>query len=233
MKISVIIPTYNEEENIGDLLTHLERIKTPNVAEILVIDGGSQDKTLEIAKKHRAKALVSPQKGRASQMNYGVAQSTGNVLQFVHADTRPPDCNFKAIEETVKSGSPVGCFTYKFDSWHPLLMINGYFTRFNKLWCRGGDQAIFCTREVFEAVGGYRDDYMIMEDYDFIEKVQAQHPFSIIKKNCKVSARKYKENNYIKVQLANLKVFKMYKQGASQQEMVDTYKRLLKTQKLN
>lgn len=227
MKISVIIPTYNEEENIGHLLQHLKQIQGTNLVEILVVDGGSQDQTVREAKKYDVKVLKSPKKGRASQMNYGVKQSKGEILQFIHADTMPPDCNFSEIKEAVKSGFPVGCFTYRFDSWHPLLVINGFFTRFDRLWCRGGDQGIFCTREVFETVGGYRDDFMIMEEYDFLEKVQPQFPFRIIKKNYKVSARKYKENNYMAVQKANFKVFKMYKQGASQQEMVNTYKSLL------
>lgn len=228
MTISVIIPTYNEADNIEWLLQYLQRIKTENVIEIMVVDGGSSDDTMAKAAPY-AKVYQSPKKGRAAQMNYGVRQSSGTVLQFIHADTIPPTSNFKAIEKAILEGYDAGCFTYRFDSNHPLLWINGFFTRFNFLWCRGGDQAIFTTRAAFDAVKGYEDDFLIMEDFDFIEKIQAAFSFKIIKKNCTVSARKYRYNSYMKVQRANLKVFRMYKKGASQEEMAATYRQLLDT----
>ncbi len=228
MLISVIIPTYNEADNIEKLLKRLTQMTTSIATEIIVVDGGSEDDTVKIAEIFDVSVYKSPRKGRAAQMNFGVKQSKGDILQFVHADTLPPFSNFEDISSAVKNGYSVGCFTYSFDSKHPLLRINSFFTRFDKIWCRGGDQAIFVTRKVFDEVGGYRDDYLIMEDFDFIKKVQSKYPFKIVKNNCIVSARKYQNNSYLKVQLANLKIFRMYDAGASQELMAETYQKILK-----
>lgn len=228
MLISVIIPTYNEANNIGKLLERLNQMPSDVNTEIIVVDGGSGDETMNIAKTFGVEVYKSPRKGRAAQMNFGVKQSKGEVLQFIHADTLPPLSNFKDIQNAIETDFSVGCFTYCFDSKHPLLRINSFFTRFDKIWCRGGDQAIFVTRKAFDEVGGYRDDYLIMEDFDFIKKIQAKFPFRIVKNNCIVSARKYQNNSYLKVQLANLKIFRMYDEGASQELMTETYQKLLK-----
>lgn len=163
-------------------------------------------------------------------MNAAVAAfPDADVYYFVHADTRPPNGFYADIVNNIKAGFPVGCYRFKFDSSHPLLAINAYFTRFNALACRGGDQSLYVTRQVFEKLNGYHPEMKIMEDYEFIERAQASYPFRIIPRNILVSARKYRANNYFKVQLANLKVFRMYKNGASQEEMIATYKKRLKS----
>lgn len=230
MQYAVIIPTYNEAENIGSLLAYLEAIAPRDRTEILVVDGGSQDNTIQIAARYEGvRVLRSPQQGRAAQMNYGAAQSTAPILQFVHADTRPPRSNFEDIALALEEGYDAGCFTYQFDSSSLLLRINAFFTRFDRLWCRGGDQAIFCTRATFEALGGYRSDFMIMEEYDWLERLYAaRYRFKIVKQDCLVSARKYTQNSYWRVQMANLKVFKMYRRGASQEAMAAAYRAALR-----
>lgn len=230
MQYAVIIPTYNEAEHIGSLLAYLQSIAPRDRTEILVIDGGSQDDTVSIAERYDGvRVLDSPQKGRAAQMNYGVAQSTAPILQFVHADTRPPRTNFEDIARTIEAGYDAGCFSYQFDSPSLLLRINALFTRLDRLWCRGGDQAIFCTRATFEALGGYRTDFLIMEEYDWLERLYAaQYRFKVVRNDCLVSARKYAHNSYWRVQMANLKVFRMYRRGASQEAMVAAYRAALK-----
>lgn len=228
MFLSVVIPTYNEAENIGHLLDFLLKNTTPDNVEIIVSDSGSTDKTVEIVKSYDVKIIKSPQKGRATQMNYGVQHTSGEVLQFIHADTIPPITFYNDIVQTIEAGFPAGCFTYCFNSSSWLLKVNAYFTKFNQLWCRGGDQAIFIKREIFEKFGGYRDDFMIMEEYDLLKKVLKKYPFKIIKKNATVSARKYEENSYLRVQIANLLVFNMYRFGYSQESMVKMYRRILR-----
>lgn len=230
MQYAVIIPTYNEAENIGPLLDYLQAIAPLDRTEILVVDGGSEDDTVPIAAQYDGvRVLSSLQKGRAAQMNYGAAQSTAPILQFVHADTRPPRSNFEDIAEAIASGHDAGCFTYQFDSPSLLLRINAFFTRFDRLWCRGGDQAIFCTRATFEALGGYRPDFLIMEEYDWLERLYAaRYRFKIVKRDCLVSARKYAQNSYWRVQMANLMVFRMYRRGASQEAMAAAYRAALR-----
>ncbi len=224
--LSIIVPTYNEENSILDLLVHLSNAIAPS-DEILVVDGGSADETVSIVEENGFTCLKSPLKGRAAQMNLGTEKSSGEVLYFVHADTFPPATFRDDIQESISKGYEAGCYRYRFDSNHLLLKINAYCTRFDRLMCRGGDQTLFITRKLFEDLGGFREDFMIMEDYDLIQKIQSRAGFRIIPKNAMVSARKYDHNGYFRVNFANLIIFMMYFAGLSQETMVHAYKNLI------
>lgn len=228
MTISIIIPTYNEEASIFDLVAYLRKHSPDEATEIIVADGNSDDRTLDEAERAGAtQSFVSPQKGRASQMNAGAQKSSSDILYFVHADSIPPASFIKDIEQAVDEGYPAGCYRFKFNSDHPLLKINAYCTRFDRIMCRGGDQTLYITRALFDQLDGYRDDYIIMEDYDLIERIQDTASFKIIPKDVVVSARKYEQNNYLKVQATNFIIFMMYFCGCSQEKLLNTYKRLL------
>jgi len=231
MKISVIIPTFNEAENISGLLTYLKELEGAQNLEIIVSDGGSTDNTLELANQSRVLALLSPKKGRAGQMNYGVSKASGSVYYFIHADTKPCATCVEDIEDALNVGFDCGSFRTQFDKNSFLLKINAWFTRFNYLFFRGGDQSIFVTKDLFNRIKGYDEHYYIMEDYDFLNKVWAQGTFKLIPKATLVSARKYENNTWLSVQLANLKVVRMFKKGASQADMLSTYKEMLRYRK--
>ena len=160
-------------------------------------------------------------------MNTGARFASGSILYFVHADSRPPKSFQQDIRNCIRQGCDSGCYRFAFDSGHPLLKLNSYFTRFNRLMCRGGDQTLFITRSFFKALGGFREDYKIMEDFEFIRRVQDSGSFIIIPKNTVVSARKYSDNSYLKVNVVNLIVFMMYYLGASQKTMLHAYKNLI------
>ncbi|MEQ8523141.1 TIGR04283 family arsenosugar biosynthesis glycosyltransferase [Gracilimonas sp.] len=224
--LSIIVPTYNEENTILDLLIHLNDAKC-NSDELLVVDGGSVDNTTEIVRQQGITCLESPQKGRARQMNYGAENSSGDILYFVHADTLPPSSFGADILEALEQGYRSGCYRYQFDKAHPLLKINAFCTRFDRLMCRGGDQTLFITRDLFNELEGFREDFQIMEDYDLIQKIQSKTRFKIIPKNATVSARKYDHNGYLRVNFANLIIFMMYFAGLSQETMVHAYKNLI------
>lgn len=228
MRVSAIIPTLNEAENIGQMVRQLKTHGGSYLTDLIVVDGGSQDDTVEIAQAAGATVLTAPRRGRAAQMNYGAEQSKGELLYFVHADNLPPDCYMTEVQKAVAEGYPMGCFRFKFDSPSVWLKINTWFNRFNKLWCRGGDQTLFVTRKIFEELGGYPSDYIIMEEYKLLEKARKRKiPFKIIPKFVLGSVRKYENNSYLRVQIANLIVFNMYRRGASQDRLARTYKRLL------
>jgi rSAM/selenodomain-associated transferase 2 len=227
MDISIIIPTYNEEEHIGPLVAHLWLNSQGLVREIVVIDGGSQDNTLNLAAQAGAQAYLSPRKGRAAQMNLGASMVQGAVLYFVHADSFPPATYVQDILEAIQAGYPLGCFRFRFNSDKLLLKINSYCTRFDRIMCRGGDQTLFLLRTVYDDLEGYKDDYLIMEEYDLILRARKKYPFRIIPKDVMVSARKYDHNGYFRVNLANLTVFMMFFAGFPQLKMVNTYKRMI------
>jgi len=227
MKISIIIPTLNEAENIGQLISYLSKNTNKNLAEIIVVDGGSNDGTCRIAKELGVKVIICPTKGRSCQMNEGAKNSTGEILYFVHADTIPPASVMTDIQEAIDEGFQMGCYRFKFNSKKKILKFNAYMTRFDKLYCRGGDQTLFVTREVFEELNGYRHDYKIMEEYDFMVRARKKYSFKIIPKEVIVSARKYEERSWFRVMLANSIVFQMFKFGASQDSLVKMYQRIL------
>jgi rSAM/selenodomain-associated transferase 2 len=229
LKISVIIPTFNEADNIGCLIESLKIYGKNYLHEIIVSDSpNSTDNTKEIAQKLGAIAQKSPQKGRAFQMNFGASIATADILYFVHADIKiNPDYTFDIVK-AINSGHYFGCYRYQFDADDWILKVNAFFTRLPFIWCRGGDQTLFIRKEDFLKVGKFREDYEIMEDYEFIIRAKKVLKFKIIPKNVIVSARKYKTNSYLRVQKANFKVMRMFLSGkASQQEMTETYRRML------
>ncbi len=229
MKISVIIPTFNEADNIACLIETLKNFGDTNLHEIIIVDSpNSTDNTNEIAQNLSTISIKSPQKGRAAQMNFGASVATGDMLYFVHADTKVNPDYCSDIAKAISTGHDFGCYRYQFDTDDWLLKVNAFFTRLRFIWCRGGDQTLFIRKEDFMKVGKFREDYQIMEDYEFIIRANKVLKFKIIPKNVIVSARKYKTNSYLRVQKANFKVMRMFLSGkASQQEMTETYRKML------
>lgn len=227
MNLSIIIPTLNEAENIEVLIKRLKNCSCPETHEVIVVDAGSTDNTQELANKAGAVTLLSPLKGRAPQMNHGASRAKGDLLYFVHADSLPPSDFCLCIEQCIKEGSRMGGFRFKFDSDKKILAFNNWTTQFNKIFVRGGDQTMFIQKDLFDELNGFDEHFRIMEEYDFIERAQKKTPYRLIPRDVLVSARKYETNSWLRVQLANVIVFSMYRFGFSQDKMVNTYKRLL------
>ncbi len=227
MNISVIIPTLNEAEVIGELIIFIVSNSNGFVGEVIVVDGNSADNTIEIAAQAGAKVLLSNKRSRAAQMNKGAQESIFDLLYFVHADVKLDKEFAKDIMEAIESGYDAGCYRYQFDSPRRILKVNAYFTRFNRIMCRGGDQTLFIRKNIFNSLRGFNEGYVIMEDYDLIQRIQKKFNFYIIPKNILVSARKYETNSWIRVQCANLTVFIMYFLRRPPEKMAWWYKRIL------
>lgn len=225
--ISIIIPTFNEGANIRQLIKYLKEQQNNCSCEIIICDGGSTDKTIEIAMNSGAAAVISTSKGRSAQMNYGASIAKADILYFVHADSFPPASFFTDIENAVENGFEFGRYRTKFDSKKLILRLNAFFTRYDLFVCYGGDQTFFITKKIFNIIGGFKEDMQIMEDYEIITRAKAVAKYKIIKKDALVSARKYDTNSWLKVQRANYIIVQMYKKGASQNAMAEKYKQLL------
>lgn len=225
--LTIIIPTYNEAERIACLISYLKDNSNNKVKEIIVSDGGSTDKTLEVAKQAGGKAVLSPKKGRASQMNYAASIASGGVLYFVHADTFPPPTFVQDIEQALADGYELGRYRTRFNSNKTILRINAFFTRFDWFICYGGDQTLYITDKLFKEIGGFKEDMLLMEDYEIVERARKKRKYKIFSKAALVSARKYDTNSWLTVQLANRTIVKMYNKGASQVEMVEKYQEML------
>lgn len=228
MKISVIIPTFNEAEHIERLVTFLHRHGAGVVAQIIVADGGSTDNTFALAEAAGASVVQCPAKGRSRQMNFGASQATGEILYFVHADTMPPPSYATDLLQAVGEGYGLGRYRSRFLSSSLMLRINEFFTRFDLFICMGGDQTLFIRKEVFDALGGFNPDLLIMEEYEFCTRARKSEKYKIMKEAVQISARKFEKNSWLQVQLANYKVVKLYRKGAPQELMLQTYKRMLR-----
>ena len=227
MRISIIIPTLNEAANVAKLVPYLREHGDKRIAELMVVDGGSLDDTLSIAKAAGATVYSCTPYCRAAQMNKGAVHASGDILYFVHADAYPPPTFLDQIEQALAEGYDLGCFRFVFNSNKLMLRINAFFTRFDRIMCRGGDQTLFVRRSLFRALDGYKEDHVVMEDYDFIIRARQQGRFKIVPDDVVVSARKYEHNSYLRVNLSNLTVFVMFFLGFHPKTMLATYKRLI------
>ena len=227
MTISVIITTYNECATIGRLIQDLRRYDVDRQVEVLVVDANSPDGTAASARQAGATVLLAPKPGRAVQMNYGAAHATGDILYFVHADVGIHPQYVATLQAAVGQGHAAGCYRFRFDSPHPLLRINSFGTRFKGIMSRGGDQTLFVTRALFERLGGFDEHFVIMEDFEIIQRIRRVASFFIVPQDVLVSARKYETNGWLRVQLANLTAFSLFFLKASPGRIARTYKAML------
>jgi len=207
--LSIVIPVFNEEKHIVNLLHHLKNNASKQYKiEIIIVDGGSTDATAPLvieAKKDIDNQFVSMRylkadKGRAKQMNAGAKVSQASVLYFLHADSYPPKQFDRLIIDAVKSNKLAGCFKMKFDSSHLWLKLAGWLTQFSWQSSRGGDQSQYITKNLFEEVGGFNEACIIYEDNDLIAKLYAKNQFHVIQKWLITSARCYEKHGVFRLQ---------------------------------
>ena len=220
MKITMILPVYNESHTIGKMLAQLDRI--PGDWEILFADGGSRDDTLEQI-GDRYIVLHAP-KGRANQMNYAAARATGEVIWFVHCDSLiPPDAHAQ-ISAAVEKGAKWGCFRIGFDYCSPFMVYNTYMS--NRRARRGipfGDQGIWIRKDIFETVGGF-PDLPIMEDYEFSRRMDgAGIPVCQLPGRIVTSGRRYKKRFPIITALQMVYLRHLYRSGVDIHEIARRY----------
>src|SRR5687768_12629910 len=128
--LSIIIPTYNEANQIAQTIRKTHAANGGHEIEIIVADGGSTDGTMAIAKACGAIVINSQQKGRAAQMNKGASIARGEILYFLHADSLPPQDFAMQILNAYNKGAISGCFRLAFDYDHWFLKAHCWFTRF-------------------------------------------------------------------------------------------------------
>ncbi|MFD1553567.1 glycosyl transferase [Putridiphycobacter roseus] len=223
--ISIIIPTYNEKNNIVDLVNYLLEQNEGELKEILIMDA---EKSTDQIEKIPFPAIVQIAKcdctSRAAQFIHGASLAKGTVLYFLHADTRPPKNYLQLILGMFEKGYDFGMFKYKFDQDKWYLRFNGWMTQWKAFYTGGGDQGLFIIKEQYHKVGGFDSTKLIMEDYDLFWRLKkAKYAYQILKDNAIVSARKYDKNASFKVNLVNLVVLWWFKFGGNQAKIKAFY----------
>ncbi len=189
--LSVIIPILNEAKNLESILSRL-RVTCPG-AEVIVVDGGSEDGTGAVVRRFPWVTYLSSQRGRARQMNAGASVAKGEVLLFLHADTLlPAGAETEIIEAFSNPDIVAGRFDIRFDNLSTVFKVIAFFinlrSRLTKI-CTG-DQALFVRRKTFEELGGY-PDIPLMEDVELAKRLKRIGGIRCLRSKVTASARKW------------------------------------------
>lgn len=224
--LSIIMPVLNEAQVLPDVLARLQPWRQAGV-EIILADGGSEDASRNIAKGMVDRWLDSPA-GRARQMNTGVACAKAPALLFLHADTELPADALPALRDLLAQAQDVPVWG-RFDvdvkgrsPWLPMIafMIN-LRSRFSGI--STGDQALFVTKMLFQAVGGFPDQ-PLMEDVEISRRLRKVHPPHNLTLKVKTSGRRWDANGAWPTILLMWKLRWLYWRGASPQKLADMYR---------
>jgi rSAM/selenodomain-associated transferase 2 len=196
--VSIVIPALDEAPNLARLLPDLA-CRFPE-AEVIVVDGGSGDGTRELVRHHATMRYLLSSRGRARQMNAGARAAGGDVLLFLHADTRLPAGAMEAIARAlVDPDVPGGRFDVSFSNprW-PFRMIAGFMNWRSRLTrIATGDQAIFLRRAAFEALGGY-PELPLMEDVELSRRLKRLGRMACLPSRVTTSSRKWEHDGLVR-----------------------------------
>ncbi|MBQ6451640.1 MAG: TIGR04283 family arsenosugar biosynthesis glycosyltransferase, partial [Solobacterium sp.] len=233
-RISVIIPVFNESETISDLLDQLMPYR--DECEIIIVDGGSTDDTVartESIVPGSSIRILESSKGRGVQMNAGAKESCGDILFFLHCDSKLPQGFTHEIRRTMAKYD-WGCFGVRFPSHNVFMMTNRIISN-HRAWARNlpfGDQGIFIDRELFFEMGMF-PEIPVMEDYEFSRRMKQNgcRPGMTVRR-ITTSARRYGEHgnsliadtgNILKTEFYMWKLRAMYRRGKSPEELAKLY----------
>jgi len=221
--LSIIIPCLNEADCIMGTLAALGPARGRG-AEVIVVDGGSNDGTVDRAAP-MADSVISAPRGRASQMNAGAAQARGEILLFLHADSRPPEATDGLIIDGLKRARRSwGRFDVTIDGKHPLLRAVGRLMniRSRLTGIATGDQGIFVTRTLFTAAGGF-PDIPLMEDVELSKRLKRFAPPLCLKHRIVTSGRRWEARGVVRTILLMWRLRLAYWLGADPHRLAMRY----------
>jgi rSAM/selenodomain-associated transferase 2 len=221
--LSIIVPILNEATTVVAALQALAPLRARG-AEIIVVDGGSSDRTATLAKPSADAVMTSP-RGRATQMNAGAAAARGDVLLFLHADTRLPlDADRLMLDGLTQSGRAWGRFDIAIDGRHWLLPLvaAAMNLRSRLTGIATGDQAMFMTRAAFDAAGRF-PEIALMEDIAFARSLKRISPPLCLSARVATSGRRWEQRGVLRTIILMWRLRLMYFFGAEPEELARRY----------
>lgn len=211
---------------INPLLDHLENLEGCGACEFIVVDGGFDGGTIAAVKRDGVRCVTSPP-GRACQMNAGVTVAAGEVLVFLHADTRLPRRAVEAIREVMTGQTLIGgAFDLRIGSGRPVLKLIARIASMRSRLTRipYGDQAIFIRRDDFHRLGGY-PEIPLMEDVALMRRIKREGGrIGFIPEPVITSARRWEEEGILYTTLRNWILLGAYMLGVAPDKLVKHYK---------
>lgn len=220
IKYSVIIISYNEEDNIIDCIKSVECGRKD--VEIIIVDGGSKDLTVELIKNSGHK-IIHSRLGRGIQLNMGAKEAVGDILLFLHSDTKLPANAFEILDEIFsKQEILAGTFQLSFDYNHPLLRLYSMFTKIDSLFTNFGDQAITIRKNLFEKINGY-PDWKMFEDVQLLRNIRRISKIHRFPAAVTTSSRSFIQHGIFKQQIKSAWLLTLFLLGFSPDRLYDKY----------
>ena len=213
--ISAIIPVLNAAPTLPACLAALEE-----AGEVIVVDGGSTDGSVEAARRGGARLVAAP-KGRGSQLRAGADAASGSWLLFVHADTLLSDGWREAAEAHIAGSRAPACFRFRLDdnAWQARLIERGVGLRVRLLGLPYGDQGLLISRGDYDAAGGYRP-LPLMEDVDLVRRIGQVR---VLAAEAVTSAARWRRDGWARRSLRNLACLALHRMGASPARLAALY----------
>ena len=223
-RLFVVMPTFNESANIQAALQALAPLAARG-AQILVVDGGSLDATVQLARVGGFQ-VINALCGRALQMNAGAQQASGDTLLFLHADTRLPPNADKLIAQALANGQQVwGRFDVQIAGQPRMLRVIAAFMNLRSRWTgiATGDQAMFMTRAAFDAVGGFPNQ-PLMEDIEMSVRLRKLSPPACLRARVVTSGRRWETFGVWRTVLLMWRLRFAYWRGAAPERLAALYR---------
>lgn len=226
MRLSIIIPVFNEAEGLPIMIEHLVLLRD---SEVIVVDGGSKDDSRQAAARAGARVICS-ERGRARQMNAGAAVARGDILLFLHADTVLPPSADQAIETSFQCGGRANEYAWgRFDvciagssfMLHVIASLMNWRSRLSGI--ATGDQAMFMTRRAFESVGGFPEQ-PLMEDVELSKRLRALSMPICLTDRVVTSGRRWEANGVWRTIWLMWRLRWLYWRGVTADELAKSYR---------
>lgn len=222
-RVSAVIPVLNEAQTLPRTLTSITT-QVPAPVEVVVVDGGSTDGSDRIAGVEGVR-VISTRPGRGGQLQVGARAASGDVLLFLHADTRLPSGAVPAIIHLLENDAVVGGrFRLRFPHRHPLLGFIEFLSRFPWTWTSYGDSGFFVRRSVYEEIGGF-EDVPVLEDLGFFRRLKNAGRVRVLPLAVNTSCRRFCDRGPLRQLLTNIGLVVSYSLGTSPATLAARYKR--------